>query len=303
MNAVTIKNLSVRFGDFVAVRNLSLEVAKGEIFGFLGANGAGKTTTIRVICGLLQPTDGEVWVDGQNSMSDQVKLKTGYMSQRFTLYDDLTVEENLAFAASLRLLSKNYFTTRKEFLLNFIGFDQKTSLLVRDLPGGVKQKVSLAAAVLHDPPVVFLDEPTAGVTPASRASFWTLIKKLVSGGKTVFVTSHYMDEVEQCDRIALMRTGEIVALGSSAELKSQEFPNGMLSLKAKKSDPSNLILELKQNPDVISIHPHGNCYHLVPLGPHALEKLNHELTKNFEVTKITPTMEDVFLKVVEGQSR
>lgn len=300
MSVVRVENLTVKFGDFTAVNDISFEVNKGEIFGFLGANGAGKTTVIRVICGLLRPTSGQVWINNESSSSDKIKLMTGYMSQRFTLYDDLTVDENLEFAATLRLMSKANFLERKKYLLEFIDLRKKTNELVRDLPGGIKQKVSLAASILHDPTVVFLDEPTAGVTPASRASFWSLIRKLSDQGKTVFVTSHYMDEVEQCDRIALMRAGEIVALGSSDSLKKQEFPNGMYALTSKGEKSNEQIRQLRNDPRVLSIQPHGLKYHIVAKNHDAILELQSELDTFFDIEKILPTMEDVFIKVISG---
>lgn len=226
MNVVEVQNLSVRFGDYYAVRDISFTVKAGEVFGFLGANGAGKTTTIRVLCGLLIPTEGKTWVcdlDVQ-TQSFEVKKKVGYMSQKFTLYDDMNVKENLDFAASLRKLDVKKFTEQKEKLLSFIHFRASEKTLVRELPGGVKQQVSLVAALLHDPELIFLDEPTAGVSPAYLQRFWTLIGDLASEGKTVFVTTHYMDEAEHCQRIALMREGELIALNSPLGLKQENFP-------------------------------------------------------------------------------
>lgn len=226
MSSVEVKGLSVKYGDFYAVRNISFSVEPGEIFGFLGANGAGKTTTIRVLCGLIIPSEGEAFVDGISVSEDPyaVKQNTGYMSQRFTLYDDLTVAENLAFTASLRKMDDQIFREQRDRLLQFIHFQYSRDEMVRDLPGGVKQQVSLVASMLHDPKVIFLDEPTAGVSPAYRKRFWSLIRDLAGMGKTVFVTTHYMDEAEQCVRIALMRDGELIALGSPDQLKKKAFP-------------------------------------------------------------------------------
>lgn len=226
MISVEAKNLSVKYGDFFAVKNISFVVESGEIFGFLGANGAGKTTTIRVLCGLVLPTEGAAFVGGVNVQKDSfaVKKKVGYMSQKFTLYDDMTVVENLSFTAALRKIDKQQFQIQKEKLLEFIQFKQSLNFMVRDLPGGVKQQVSLIASLLHEPEVIFLDEPTAGVSPAYRQRFWQLIGELALAQKTVFVTTHYMDEAEQCSRIALMRSGELIALDTPHNLKKQEFP-------------------------------------------------------------------------------
>jgi ABC-2 type transport system ATP-binding protein len=225
--AVEVQNLTVKFGDFTAVNDITFQVGRGEIFGFLGANGAGKTTTIRVLCGLLKPTAGRARVAGldfETSEAVAIKNKVGYMSQRLTIYQDLSVAENLAFCASLRKMDAARLASRSRELLDFIRFTAEPATLVQDLPGGLKQEVSLAAAMLHDPEIVFLDEPTAGVAPASRRRFWQLIRKVASTGKTVFVTTHYMDEAEQCGRIALMRDGKVIALDSPAGLKDQAFP-------------------------------------------------------------------------------
>ncbi len=224
--AVQVQDMSVKFGKFFAVNNISFQVKRGTIFGFLGANGAGKTTTIRVLCGLLTPTSGNVTVAGYNlnAGTENIKRQVGYMSQKFTLYNDLTVAENLNFIAALRKLDKVTYFRRREQLFDFVSFDRKIDTLVQDLPGGTKQHVSLAASLLHDPEIIFLDEPTAGVSPSARARFWLLINRLAANGKTVFVTTHYMDEAEQCQEIALMRDGKIVALDTPAKLKANTFP-------------------------------------------------------------------------------
>lgn len=225
--AVEIRHLTVNFGGFRAVDDVSFDIPGGEIFGFLGANGAGKTTTIRVMCGLLAPTGGNVTIAGlgfEGHGAQAIKAEVGYMSQKFTLYNDLTVRENLEFKAALRKIPPDEARARMKELLDLIGFDRPENTLVRDLPSGIKQQVSLAASILHDPEILFLDEPTAGVSPVMRERFWSLIRKLVSSGKTVIVTTHYMDDAEQCTRIALMRSGKIIAIGSPAELKRNTFP-------------------------------------------------------------------------------
>lgn len=226
--AVELNNLTVKFGDFAAVRDLTLTVDKGEIFGFLGANGAGKTTAIRVMCGLLLPTSGDVRIAGLDFSKGKnaIKQKVGYMSQKFTLYDDLTVIENLNFKASMRKIPDDTAKERIDKAFEFIGFKSSRDTMVRDLPAGVKQQVSLAATLIHDPEILFLDEPTSGVSPAVRAKFWSLIRKLAGDGKTVFVTTHYMDEAEECQRIALMRAGKLIALGSPKKLEEETYPSG-----------------------------------------------------------------------------
>lgn len=229
MKAVEIDNLTVKFGDFAAVKDLTLSVEEGEIFGFLGANGAGKTTAIRVMCGLLVPTAGRVTVAGVDAGRNgaAVKEKVGYMSQKFTLYDDLTVLENMEFKAAIRKIPERTARDRMDGILDFIGYEAGRDTMVKDLPTGVKQQVSLAATLLHEPEIVFLDEPTSGVSPAVRARFWSLIRKLAADGKTVFVTTHYMDEAEECGRIALMRAGKLIALGSPEQLEKDAYPRGL----------------------------------------------------------------------------
>jgi ABC-2 type transport system ATP-binding protein len=237
--AVDVKGLTVAFGDFKAVDDVTFRVKKGEIFGFLGANGAGKTTTIRVLCGLLRPTAGEILVSGEAFGDDNtgLKSKSGYMSQKFTLYTDMSVAENMAFTATLRGVSDKDLIERKRRLFKLVGFDRDEATLVGDLPGGLKQQVSLAAALLHEPSIVFLDEPTAGVAPEARARFWAIIREVAATGHTVFVTTHYMDEAEQCGRIALMRDGKLVALDTPEGLKDHAFPHGLVELEAVGAPP------------------------------------------------------------------
>lgn len=222
--AVEVKNLIVSFEQFKAVDDISFTVNKGEIFGFLGANGAGKTTTIRVLCGLLAPSSGYASVLNLTN-SDEIKKCIGYMSQKFTLYEDLTINENIEFTSSLHKMKAKDVEERKKYLFDFIGHENKhplnSSKLVRDLPLGIKQQMALVCSLLHDPEIIFLDEPTAGVSPRVRLNFWNLIKKLSELGKTIFVTTHYMDEAENCHRMALMRNGKIIALDTPKALKEK----------------------------------------------------------------------------------
>ncbi|MFI5401106.1 MAG: ABC transporter ATP-binding protein [SAR324 cluster bacterium] len=302
---VEVSDLTVRFGDFEAVSHVSFSVDAGEIFGFLGANGAGKTTTIRVLCGILPPSSGSVRIAGLaiETGLTAIKEKVGYMSQRFTLYDDLTVEENLSFVAGLRRIPAAAYRKRREELLQFIGFQRNLRTLVRDLPGGVKQQVSLAAAVLHDPPIVFLDEPTAGVTPAARARFWALIRALAQGGKCMFVTTHYMDEAEQCGRIALMRDGGIIALDSPAALKEQTFPHGVVELTPRDDHPAAGLSLVAAHPDVATLEPYGLRYHALIRDPARWSGLEPKLSEQFALARIAPSLEDVFIELVEGRNR
>jgi ABC-2 type transport system ATP-binding protein len=299
--AVDVRDLTVKFGDFTAVDKVTFQVAKGEIFGFLGANGAGKTTTIRVLCGLLKPTSGEIHVGGESFHDDNqgLKSKSGYMSQKFTLYGDMTVAENMAFKASLRGVSAADLKVRKERLFRLIGYDHSEKEMVRALPGGLKQQVSLAAALLHEPEIIFLDEPTAGVSPEARARFWDIIRDLARGGQTVFVTTHYMDEAEQCGRIALMRDGKLVALDSPAGLKRQTFPFGLIELEETGKLPADWASSLRALPGVSALKPHGRRWHLEPDSLKAGRELRSSLPKGITARDMDPSLEDVFLKVVE----
>jgi ABC-2 type transport system ATP-binding protein len=302
--AVRVRDLTVQFGTFTAVDHISFEVRTGEIFGFLGANGAGKTTTIRCLCGLLIPTTGNVVIGGIDVGEDPrgVKSIVGYMSQKFTLYDDMTIEENLIFAAALRKLDDAFFQKRKEALYELINLSEPPTTMVRDLPGGVLQQVALIAATLHDPKIIFLDEPTAGVTPAHRALFWKLIKQLAGEGRTVFVTTHYMDEAEQCHRIALMRAGEVVALDSPRELKRQTFPEPVYELTPPEAAPAGWLLALQGQPFVQAADVYGMRYHVRVTDKAAWESYAAALA-GFGIERIEPTLEDVFIRVVEGMNR
>jgi ABC-2 type transport system ATP-binding protein len=220
--AVLTRSLFKRFGDFVAVDHVNLEVAKGEIFGFLGPNGAGKSTTIRILCGLLEPTDGVGYVAGFDvrTQSEQIKRNIGYMSQKFSLYDDMTVAENIDFFSGIYGVPRAKRDDRKEYVLRMAGLEENRKTMTRLLAGGWKQRLALGCAILHEPPILFLDEPTSGVDPIARRRFWELIYQLSAAGHTVFVSTHYMDEAEYCHRIALMYRGKVIALGTPAELKA-----------------------------------------------------------------------------------
>ncbi len=299
--SVEVKNLTVKFGGFTAVDDISFSVNPGEIFGFLGANGAGKTTTIRVLCGLLIPTAGEVAVAGLNPKNglEAVKARVGYMSQKFTLYQDMTVDENLDFTAALHKIPKDTYLRRRKEWLSFIAFKEREDRLVRELSGGTKQEVSLVAALLHDPDIVFLDEPTAGVSPVSRTRFWSIIQGLSKRGKTVFVTTHYMDEAEQCGRIALMRDGRIIAIGSPSQLKKEAFPEPLFEITPR--TPSRGWLEnLRKEASVEEVNPYGMRYHVVVKDAEGWRKTASGLSGDFESRPIAPSLEDVFIRLVEG---
>ncbi len=303
--ALEVKGLSIKFGDFTAVDHVSFSVDKGEIFGFLGANGAGKTTTIRMLCGLLVPSSGSATVGGLDFSDGGRAIKgiVGYMSQKFTLYNDLTVGENLDFAAGLRKLDPAYAAKRRKELFDLTGFDRPLSTMVRSLPGGIKQELALAAAMLHDPEIVFLDEPTSGVAPAARARFWALIRKVTALGKTVIVTTHYMDEAEQCGRIALMRTGRLIALGSPDELKASAFPGPMAELDFKGPAPAEFLRGLREAPGLLELSPHGMRWHAAFADKASMEAALAGLPGGAARDLIKPSLEDVFIRLVEGKER
>lgn len=222
-NTVIIDRLVKRFGNFVAVDNVSLTVKRGEIFGFLGPNGAGKSTTIRILCALLAPTSGVATVAGFDVAKEPeaVKLHIGYMSQKFSLYDDLTVGENIEFFSGVYGVPRELREERKKYALRMAGLEEKEQTRTSLLAGGWKQRLALGCAILHKPPVVFLDEPTSGVDPLARRSFWDLINELSHAGHTVFVTTHYMEEAEYCHRVALMYYGRVIELGTPHDLREQ----------------------------------------------------------------------------------
>jgi len=222
-NAVSVSKLSRHFGKFIAVDEISFEVNKGEIFGFLGANGAGKTTAIKMLCGLLKPTSGEATVAGFSINSETAKIKKniGYMSQKFSLYDDLTVKENIEFYGGIYGLSREKISGKTDQLISELNLDKMKNSLTRSLPLGWKQRLALSTSLLHDPSIIFLDEPTGGVDPISRRNFWRIIYEIAGSGKTVFVTTHYMDEAEYCNRVSIMHKGKIIELGTPTGLKQK----------------------------------------------------------------------------------
>jgi len=226
---IKIENLTKKFGDFTAVDSISLEVKRGEIFGFLGANGAGKTTAIKMLCGLLRPTSGSGKVTGYdiNTQNEKIKKNIGYMSQKFSLYDDLTIRENITFYASVYGLSRSEIKQKSELLLSRLELTEYGNTLLSELPLGWKQKLAFSVAIIHDPQIIFLDEPTGGVDPITRRNFWELIYETSEKGTTIFVTTHYMDEAEYCHRISIMVDGKIEAIGTPHDLKKAYDVNSM----------------------------------------------------------------------------
>jgi len=304
---VRAKALTRSFGDFVAVDRVSFAVTRGEIFGFLGSNGAGKTTTIRILCGLLQPSAGEASVAGFDvrTQARQIKTRIGYMSQRFSLYDDLTVEENLRFWGGTYRLWGKAFTQRRAWAYTIGGLEQRRRALVRDLPGGFRQRLALACALLHQPPVVFLDEPTGGVDPEARRQFWDLIDDLSQAGTTVFVTTHYMDEAERCHRVALMHAGKLLALDTLDGLK-QVFEAGTV-LEVSCPRPARALEVLEQAQQVEEVALFGDRLHVVVADPRQQAAIASLLTQAalapVRVQPVAPSLEDVFIRHINRAER
>lgn len=300
--AVQFEGLTRRFGDFVAVDHISLSVKKGEIFGFLGPNGAGKSTTIKMLCGLLLPTSGSGLVGGYDIMkeSEEIKKNIGYMSQRFSLYDDLTVEENINFFSGIYGVSKGKKKERMEWVLEMAGLKDRRDAVTRTLPGGFKQRLALGCAILHEPPIIFLDEPTSGVDPISRRNFWKLIYEMAKGGTTVFVTTHYMDEADYCDRLALIYRGKVIAEGTPSEMKQRYMKRDVLEIEVDRVVEAMEILDREG----IEAAIFGSLLHAaVDSAESAITKIREMLEEAGiavnRVEKIVPTLEDVFVTLIE----
>jgi ABC-2 type transport system ATP-binding protein len=311
--AVEIENLVKTFGDFVAVDHVSLEVKRGEIFGFLGPNGAGKSTTIRVLCGLLTPTTGRATVAGFDVGADpeQVRRNIGYMSQKFSLYDDLTVEQNIDFFTGMYGVPRERRGARKDYVLRMAGLTERRGALTATLSGGWKQRLALGCAILHDPPIIFLDEPTSGVDPIARGAFWELIRDLSNTGHTIFVTTHYMDEAEYCHRLALMYRGKVIALGPPADLKRELSTHTLLRLDTPA--PLDTMRALEEEPGVLDVAVFGGGLHVTVDGGDSteeraiMERIRERLTARGiairHLEKILPSLEDVFVALIEAEER
>ena len=304
-HSVVVRELVKRFGDFTAVDHINLETGRGEVFGFLGPNGAGKSTTIRILCGLLRPTSGSATVAGYDvaQQPEAVRQHIGYMSQKFSLYDDLRVIENLRFFAGLYNVPPEMAEKRIGWALEMAGLNEHQRLLTGTLPGGWKQRLALGCAVLHQPPIVFLDEPTSGVDPISRRQFWELIHHMAGEGVTVFVTTHYMEEAEYCNRLALIERGRIVALGTPGELKQRSMKGDLLLVECS---PLGRAVELAQQaPGVLDAAVFGNALHLVvEKAETAIPALRDYLSQRgvtvTAIEPIRPTLEDVFVSLTAG---
>jgi ABC-2 type transport system ATP-binding protein len=305
--SVIIDNLVKRFGDFVAVDHISLETQKGEIFGFLGPNGAGKSTTIRMLCGLLRPTSGKALVAGYDvaKKPEAVRQDIGYMSQKFSLYNDLKVIENLRLFAGLYSVPSQNLKERIDWSLEMANLKGQENLITGTLPGGWKQRLALGCAVLHQPPIIFLDEPTSGVDPISRRHFWELIHHMAGQGVTVFVTTHYMEEAEYCNRLALIFRGKMVALGTPSELKQKYMRGELLLVECEPLGPA--VEALQHAPNIMDAAVFGNALHLVvPNATSAIPEVKSYLHAQgvtvTHVEKIRPSLEDVFVSLTTDRS-
>jgi ABC-2 type transport system ATP-binding protein len=300
--SVVVEGLSKCFGGFIAVDQLNLKISEGEVFGFLGPNGAGKSTTIRMLCGLLKPTSGRASVAGFDvgRQPESVRQHIGYMSQKFSLYNDLKVIENLRLFAGLYSVRSNVLQQRINWALEMANLKGQENLITGILPGGWKQRLALGCAVLHKPPILFLDEPTSGVDPISRRQFWDLIHHMAEEGVTVFVTTHYMEEAEYCNRLALIFRGKMVALGSPSELKRNSMKGELLLVECDPLGPA--VEALQTAPDVLDAAVFGNALHLVVLNataaiPQLLTYLTSHRIAVRNIEKIRPTLEDVFVSL------
>lgn len=306
--AVRVENLERRFGDFTAVNRISFEVGKGEIFGFLGPNGAGKSTTIKMLCGLLLPSGGAGRVGRFDIWKEQEKIKEniGYMSQKFSLYEDLTVEENINFFSGIYRIPRQKRSERKEWVLKMAHLEEMRSARTGVLSQGWKQRLALGCAVLHEPEIVFLDEPTSGTDPISRRNFWSLIREMAQKGVTVFVTTHYMDEAENCHRMALIYKGSRVAMGTPLELKRDFMKEEVLELSVDHSEEWLDRLGVIEGVKETALF--GNRLHVIARDASSVKSkiarlLEKEGVRDYICQKIEPSLEDVFVSVIESYDR
>jgi ABC-2 type transport system ATP-binding protein len=307
-NAIQVRHLTRKFADFTAVDDVSFDVAKGEIFGLLGSNGAGKSTTIRMLCGLLRPTSGTAIVGGIDVSVDpeSVKQRIGYMSQRFSLYELLTVDQNIRFFGGVYGLTAARLEERRMFVIDMAGLRGREHTLARDLAGGWRQRLALGCAILHEPAILFLDEPTGGVDPLSRRQFWRLIDALSASGVTILVTTHYLDEAERCHRVTLIHGGRLAAIGTIAEVKQVFAGRPILELRTARAADAMRLLDDMEEVEKTSLF--GTAVHVVvrtaAVRPETLvERLRAQGIRVESVEPVSPSLEDVFLDVVERAER
>jgi ABC-2 type transport system ATP-binding protein len=304
--AVVVNDLERRFGGFIAVNRVSFEVPQGEIFGFLGPNGAGKSTTIRMLCGILAPSGGAGTVAGFDilTQAEQIKSHIGYMSQKFSLYEDLTVEENIDFYGGIYRIPAGKRAERKEWAIEMAGLREHRHSKTAILSGGWKQRLALGCAILHEPPIIFLDEPTSGVDPISRRQFWELIYQLSGRGVTVFVTTHYMDEAEYCDQLGLIYRGELIANGTPEVLKTELMKEDLLEVLCER--PQDAMADIEKISGIKEVALFGKELHVVvqdaATAIAAIGKTREEHAYRVErVEQIVPSLEDVFVSLIEAR--
>ena len=305
--AIQVADLSKRFGRFVAVDRVTFDVQRGEVFGFLGPNGSGKSTTIRMLCGILSPTSGTGRVAGFDVARDpeRVRQHIGYMSQRFSLYEELTVRENLDFYAGIYGLTAAAAVARRDEVLSLVGLADGRDASARDLPGGLRQRLALACAIIHDPPVLFLDEPTAGVDPISRREFWGLIRTMAAAGTAILVTTHYMDEAEHCGALAFIHEGRLIAKGSPAVLKTN-LHGTLVEVRVAPDALISTLTALQGCPVVRDVALFGTALHVTLTSPAALSELRAYLDAaqraDAPMEAILPSLEDVFVSLVAREA-
>lgn len=308
--AIEVRDLTKRFGRFTAVNHVSFSVKRGEIFGFLGANGAGKSTTIRMLCGLLQPTSGTALVGGYDviTQTDLVKRNIGYMSQRFSLYNDLTVEQNIRFFGGVYGLDEQRLRERMTWVLKMADLEGRETSLTQTLSGGWKQRLALGCAILHQPRIVFLDEPTGGVDPISRRNFWELINQLSDEGITVLVTTHFLDEAEYCNDIILINAGSLIASGSPMELKTTHITTPLLEVSLEQGEIVDALENVRTQPWAIETTVFGTRLHVMVEDEEDGRKQIRRLLESGgnrirTIDRIIPSLEDVFLYLLEHDGR
>jgi ABC-2 type transport system ATP-binding protein len=305
--AIQVFDLSRRFGAFTAVDRVNFTVRRGEVFGFLGPNGSGKSTTIRMLCGILLPTSGSATVAGFDvaKAPEQVRQHIGYMSQKFSLYEELTVDENLEFFAGIYGLAGPDAADRREEVLSLTALAARRQVLAHDLPGGLRQRLALACAIVHRPAVLFLDEPTAGVDPIARREFWGLIRAMAETGTAVLVTTHYMDEAEQCGRLAFIHQGRIIAAGSPADLKAS-LQGCLLEIQVPPEQLVAALEALQAQPDAREVAMFGTALHLTVISPQAIAGVRGVLEargiKETSIETIIPSLEDVFVSLARAEA-
>ena len=304
MNAIEVHGLTRRFGAFTAVDHVSFGVGTGEVFGFLGSNGAGKSTTIRMLCGLLRPSSGTATVGGIDVARNPegVKQRIGYMSQRFSLYELLTVDQNIAFFGGIYGLTGRKLAERRRFIIDMAGLAGRESTLARDLSGGWRQRLALGCAILHEPPILFLDEPTGGVDPLSRREFWRLIETLSTAGVTVLVTTHYLDEAERCHRVALIHAGRLATIGTVAEVKGIFAARPIVEIRTDRPVDAMQILDAMDDVEKTSLF--GTALHAVlrseSISADAIAaRLRAAGLSVDSIDRVQPSLEDVFLDIVD----